>query len=349
RRRSQQRVSRMLDAKQRTIGVDRAFLDMQIAEKADRRESEAAEARAYVDYEERLRDVVWARECAEMEEAHNLGEELKQDWGKAESARRVRDAAARVNRPCDPEQCGPSAVQRLVGEDADFETRQKSHDQQVQSWLRQQVSEKEARSAEDRAEEMRYAAYEDAVSQQRHELEMDDVDRRRATQQRLSQENRFMAAEAAAKRGADDALVAAVESAEVRKRLNDPALNETTDVGRSVASAYRYRPDHFKGFARGRVDLLLRDNDRLVGEKQRHAADASAVEAAFASSQREMLALAQDEEAAYAAAERRAMLALQQNHVDQREAERQRKIKSKQDSFGYIQPGYMDGFGRSDR
>ena len=59
-RRNAARVQKMLDARERTIGIDSDFLAAQCEEKRERAAAEDAETAAYGDYEARIREVVWA-------------------------------------------------------------------------------------------------------------------------------------------------------------------------------------------------------------------------------------------------------------------------------------------------
>ena len=61
RRRNADRVARLLNARERTIGIDAAALRAQVEEKAEAAREELDEAAAYASYEARMNDVVASR------------------------------------------------------------------------------------------------------------------------------------------------------------------------------------------------------------------------------------------------------------------------------------------------
>lgn len=349
RRRSQQRVHKLLNAKERTMGVDKAFLDKQCEEKAERAEAERLEELAFFAYHKQMLDIMEAREDSAFDEEAAMFGALKSDWDSQLAEHRHKVAEARRKHGVDVATCGLASAQVFAGEDEDFASRELEHDAQVQTMLKIQMEEKRAREAEERAETERYAKYEDYVSAQRFDMECDEASRRKARIQAMTEANLAEAAEVRARREREEKRTHDLEHAEIQRRLRDRELAEDTSVGRSVTSAYRYRPDHFKGFARERAQTIILENEKMLGEKAKLDAEDRALEQAYLTSQLEILTLAQDEEEAHEMNQRAAAKVLQQKILDQRDVERQRREFARKDRFGGISHGYMDGFGRSDR
>ena len=86
--------------------------------------------------------------------------------------------------------------------------------------------------------------------------------------------------------------MAQIEAAEIDRRLSDPELCENTAVARSALGAHRYRPDHFKGFAREQVAQLLKENDTLVEENYAAKSEEKQIDDDYDASQAELLRLA---------------------------------------------------------
>lgn len=349
RRRAAARVQKMLDARERTIGIDKSYLAAQVEEKAERKRGEEMETAAYAEYEARIRDVVFAREQAENFQAAELKAELKGEWGEHDAMRKEAERLAKISRPVKPDLCGMSAAQKFDGEDQAYQVRQDLQGKQVQSWLVQQMEEKACVKAEEDDEHARYAQYESFVAAQRGEMERDECERRAMHRSRLAAANVLDAAERKERIAATNAEIAKLESMEVNARLYDPDLIETTSTAKSRLGDHRYRPDHFKGLAREQVRDIIASNEAIIEANQRNKYSSRAADEDYDNSQAELLRLAHEDEEMHQARVRKAAKDLEQELLDMRDVERERIRKSKEDRFGYIQGGYLDGFGKSCR
>lgn len=349
RRRSDERLAQLMDAKRRVLGVDTRELDAQCEEKRQARETCEMEDAAYVEYESAMRDVVFARECAEREEIARAHADHKWDWDESKARRDANDAAAKIRVAIDPERTGAAAAQKFEGEDAVLEQRESAQGRQMQSWHVAQIEEKDLRKAEDLDEVDRYAAYEDFVVEQRRQLEDEEQRTRRARHEDLARRNANDAIEVKARNAVSRTRTQNVERAEIMARMRDRDLCEDTATAHSMLGSHRYRPDHFKGFAREQVSKILASNDGLIDDKRRTKRDMRETLADYDDSQAALLKLAFDEEETYQYEVKLAADALQTELLAQRDVERERLRKMKEDRFGHIGPGYMDGFGTSSR
>ncbi|EGB12802.1 RIB43A [Aureococcus anophagefferens] len=349
RRRNAARVQKMLDARERTIGIDSDFLAAQCEEKRERAAAEDAETAAYGDYEARIREVVWARERAEAAQGEELKAELKGEWAAHATLRAQAAAEAKISAPVQPDLCGMSAAQKFDGEDHAYVRRQELQGKQVQSWLVQQMEEKAARAGEEHDEDARYALYESFVAAQRGDMERDEAERRARTKAALAAANVDDAAKRAARLAGTAADVAALERAEVSARLYDPSLIETTSTAKSRLGDHRYRPDHFKGLAREQVRDIIASNEAIIAANKLAKEEGKDADVDYDNSQAELLRLAHEDEEQHQATVRRAAMEHAEELLAMRDVEREKIRKSKEDRFGYIQGGYLDGFGTSCR
>ena len=259
RRRNADRVKRLLNSKQRAIGADPAALARQIQEREEAKLEEQEETQAYVEYEAHMRDVVEEREQSFKAQDRDFERSLAKEWDGEVAERAERRAKiASEDLRCDPAKTGPAGAQVFEGEDPTAEERTKLQNLNVRSWLAQQEAEKAARVDEEKDELLRYAAYERFVAAERADLEDEENEERSRVRYELRVKNEEDAERRRAVAEMRKREVAQIEAAEIDRRLSDPELCENTAVARSALGAHRYRPDHFKGFAREQVAQLLK-------------------------------------------------------------------------------------------
>ena len=348
RRRNADRVKRLLNSKQRAIGADPAALARQIQEREEAKLEEQEETQAYVEYEAHMRDVVEEREQSFKAQDREFERSLAKEWDGEVAERAERRAKiASEDLRCDPAKTGPAGAQVFEGEDPTAEERTKLQNLNVRSWLAQQEAEKAARVDEEKDELLRYAAYERFVAAERADLEDEENEERSRVRYELRVKNEEDAERRKQVAEMRKREVAQIEAAEIDRRLSDPELCENTAVARSALGAHRYRPDHFKGFAREQVAQLLAENDTLVEENYAAKSEEKQIDDDYDASQAELLRLAHDEEERYRHDVWRRNKKYEDDVVAQRAAERERRRKSDRDRFGAIAPGgFLDGFGK---
>ena len=180
-------------------------------------------------------------------------------------------------------------------------------------------------------------------------MERDEAERRARTKAALAAANVDDAAKRAARLAGTAADVAALERAEVSARLYDPSLIETTSTAKSRLGDHRYRPDHFKGLAREQVRDIIASNEAIIAANKLAKEEGKDADVDYDNSQAELLRLAHEDEEQHQATVRRAAMEHAEELLAMRDVEREKIRKSKEDRFGYIQGGYLDGFGTSCR
>ena len=95
------------------------------------------------------------REQEELETRRKEAAALKETW--SDQLAVPKNQVAKMADPVKPEECGLSALQRFNGEDRSKFSRQRLQKEQVKSWTKQQMAERQAK-ASDEVEEMKRCA-----------------------------------------------------------------------------------------------------------------------------------------------------------------------------------------------
>ena len=144
RRLEEERKMRIFNAKQRTIGVDRQALELQIQEKEMAKEMERQRDQAFADRllvtEQRVqlmdRDVQRARKDATMSvQAYReqmQQKQMRKEWDLNDPLTLRKDKPARTSD--DDAMIGPASLQKFSGEDLEYGNRVRKQQQQQAMW-----------------------------------------------------------------------------------------------------------------------------------------------------------------------------------------------------------------------
>jgi len=134
RRRFEERTKLFLNAKQRTIGIDKAYLDKQVREKNQHRIHEEEERVEEGTYQEELCNYLKERELLLREEKISRLEDYRATL--AEQVQAPKNNAIGKCEPLKFESCGPSSTQIFDGEDNNYDSRKIARQDQVRirSW-----------------------------------------------------------------------------------------------------------------------------------------------------------------------------------------------------------------------
>ncbi|GMI11063.1 hypothetical protein TrLO_g10695 [Triparma laevis f. longispina] len=347
RARAEARTQRFLNARTRTMGVDKAGLDAQVEEKR-----RATEARKQADMDQAAYDQQILRMLEEneaqsraekMAALHALRDDLLQ------KASEPKNQCPKIGESYDAEDCGTGAAQYFAGEDKNAFSRRRLQQTQMKQWTSQQKAEKVARNMEEKEDEMRFHQYLMAVDDMRGQMEGED--KRRTAEERLNfrKLNEEQAALTRATNEQDRQLQAKMDSMELTHGKNDPFLNEETDFGTSAVAPHRVRPDHFKGFNKEQVQWVYAKNGELVEAHQQMKQDERDTEKAWGNHVAAVTRVMEQNEQE-SKAQANYMNQLQNDTLTQQRAEQKaKKAQSNQDKFGAIEGGFYKGFGTSCR
>ncbi len=189
----------------------------------------------------------------------------------------------------DFDKAGPSSIQIFEGEDDAHTERKRIQQEQLKLWCSELMAEKERARLEERKREQEYASQllqndgilehvEEEVRQRRED---------RAKSQQL--ENMKMAREAELRRKMELQAEKEADAAQARHLQTCQLLTEDKTLVANQIQPHRVRPDHFKGFDKDQIHSFYRDNDAVMDEKRKKAAEEAEQEAEWAMHEAEML------------------------------------------------------------
>jgi len=345
--RAQKRTVRFMNAKNRTIGVDKAYLDLQLSEKEHARiAQEKADSREALYQAQLIRHLeeteLMAREV-KAKDYHDLKETL------LEQMQLPKNNALGMDGPLDMEACGPSSLQRFSGEDTRYGSRRKHQQEQTKQWCAQQISAKKKAQKEEEEENLRYAHYVLEEDRHREEVALDEAKNTAEINKSVQLDNMCQAKEARMKTRNEQEVEKRKSEAEVSYLQSCALLSEETDTAKNVLAEHRYRPDHFKGFHKEKVQHIYNENDNVIKEKYERCVQEKEHEMEWAAHQEGVIRQMEEAEIE----RRRHMEKENQTQTAAWEIQRlevqQRKKHMEKDRFGAIDEGFFQGFGQSCR
>ena len=347
RARAQARTARFLNARERTLGVDKKELDRQVEEK---RLAKVAEKQAAMDqfaYDQQVLRILENNEAesraAKMAEMNALREDL------LAQAQRPKNTCEKMGTPIEPEECSTAAGQYFAGEDQAKGERIRQQQAQMRQWTHQQIAEKQARSAEIKEDSVRYHQYLTAVDQMRAEMEDAEKARVKSEKMMVRAMNEARASEVADTKAADKELNDKLNEMELKHVMESPFINEETDFGKSAVSDYRVRPDHFKGYSKDQVRYIFKENEVVLDAHKKAKQEAVDVEKAWGKHQAAVTYMMEQNEQSQKV-QRDYVNKLQAEDIArQRLVQAEKKVQAEKDRFGSIDGGFFKGFGNSCR
>ena len=334
-----------MDAKNRSIGIDKSYLDKQVEEK---RQRELAEKESKLADGENLRQLMVSLDDNEASAQEARQRSLLQVKQTLDTQRmQPKNNALCMNGPVDLSRCGPASLQCLSGEDRVHEMRKRAQQEQVKLWCAQDMIDKQRAHEEERRAEEKYAAH--VLEQDRLRLQLEEEARRKRDEEaRLRQrENLEYTRQANLQKQAENDAVKRAQSLQSHYLQTCPLMAEDTQLAHNVNAEHRFRPDHFKGYEKDTRNQFWRENDLVVKEKQHNLRQEQQAEADWARYQSDMLhkmKQAEDAKQRMIAEEnriQREILAQQKAELEQRKAELERRRLQE------IGQGFFSKFGQS--
>mgnify|MGYP003313927825 FL=1 len=315
----------------------------QVKDNQRKKDDDADLDKQYADMAAKVSLIVEERRLADEEE--RLGElrRLKEDWD--EHAALPKNNSVKIAAPIDMDTAGLASAQRLLGEDRDAGTRKSRQAAQMRSWTLEQMELKKRGQRVLDDEDARFAAWEKHVLAQRTKIEREQRIEAKAAEQDLRAYRGVQAAERRGKEADQRANEAKMDADEIERNLADPVLTES----RSLHGDGRVRTDHFRGFTKGQIKRVYKENEAV----QKYRADAALARAANDAAYDDdvaniqMLVTAADYQVQEA--KRHELMMLKEDLEKQRFVERQRKVDEREEAFGSIGEGVLSGFGSSYR
>jgi len=255
----EQRRIRILNAKQRIIGLDLDALDAQVEEKKRQKERERE-----LEESDRNRNMECERillTAADEEKKFRATkmQELKKEWDDAARLRRMKP----IIPDYEPDIAGPSSLQYFSGEDREKIERMKIQKKQMYDWIQEQISEKSYLKHLEKEEEMSYAEMIKAIDEIRESAEKEENDMRKYNLLQMKNENKSLAI---TQNERNSTLFNTLRSAEASDTSLD--LFQTNQIEGELNEYGRVaRKDMFKGFTDEQKRKIFQDNQQLIRNK----------------------------------------------------------------------------------
>ncbi|XP_067832301.1 RIB43A-like with coiled-coils protein 2 [Heptranchias perlo] len=275
----QQRQSRIFNARHRTIGVDRPFLDQQVHEKTMREERQQALDSAFDADSLRYDKTAQLLEAQEQERVRTLNKEVEEfrvRYQQPESRREFdlsdpdglkKGKPARV---CDDDpRCGPAGLQRFQGEDINQKARKKFQQQESRKWLAAQKREKERAEADQKYADDLYHKKEMELDERATQLAKMEEECRRALDTATLNYNMALAADQAATRDVERRRELDENYAEIGNHVYGDILTENPEVAVSAFGPHRVVPDRWKGMSPQQLEEIRHEQRRQIEENKR--------------------------------------------------------------------------------
>lgn len=346
RERSTQRTRRFLNAKQRTIGIDKHSLDQQVQAKNEMLEQEKERELDYARRQEEL--------CMYLDEQALIKEQNKMD-----QLRDVKDTLdEQLSLPknnaiamgsLDLDRCGSSSLQFFAGEDHECESRIKDQQSQLRQWCSRGIYERETKRRQEEETEEDYAKYVFEEDKARCAVACEEQNHRKKVQRAVMEENLRLANEHQRQKVKHVEQERRLEEKETRHIFASPFFCEDTDYARSAVADHRVRPDHFKGFTKEEIKHTFMENDNVVAEKEELKRCTEDMEKDWAMEQNKMVEQMDTMERR----KQEAIASENKLYIEtinkQRDESKQKKQEMDRDRFGAVGNGFFQKFGTSCR
>lgn len=259
RRLEEERKMRIFNAKQRTIGVDRQALEVQMQERNMAKEMERQRDQAFADRllvtEQRVqlmdRDVQRARKDATISvQAYReqmQQKQMRKEWDLNDPLTLRKDKPARTS-DVDP-MIGPASLQKFSGEDLEYGNRVRKQQQQQAMWVVEQMAEKQAQIDNEREMERILAERQAEIDDRRAQMEAEELNSRGNMNEAVRDYNLALAD--VKKRTETMNRLHEMEDAaeEINSQLTGDFLTENPATTVSSVAPHRYLKYHFKGMS----------------------------------------------------------------------------------------------------
>jgi len=327
------RTACFLDARNRTIGIDKASLDKQIEEKRQQqaleKKQEQIEANAnqalvqYLDYAARK------TKEAQQFQIDQVNATLHQQLSAPKNNAMLRGD------PIDVNHCGTAWLQRFSGEDCEFSARKKRQQEQERNWYARQIAE---RDIIEKAQEEPNAQYVQLVQRQeeiRNQIEDEFLSIREKRTKEVHAENMKKAQEVRVKKLDEDL------------HRNIPILDDSTNSVQRFSG--RVTTDQFRGFGKDQIQQIYENNLLIASEKLSRKREEAEEEFKRTSNERNLLLELDQIEKLKEKKRREGNIAQAASWDQQRDELKTKQKRMYEERFGTITEGFFQRFGTSCR
>ena len=359
RQRDEERRQRFLNAKTRTLGVDVAALDRQVAEKRARKEAERAAEMSYAEEQRQIRRVLEMNLLEERKQQQQDRMEVAQvvqvqrdptltrEWDLNNPNALKNEQPPRVG-DFDP-RCGPSSLQQFSGEDLNKGDRIKMQQMQLKDWTQQAISVKVGKKRAEAELEQEYAAQIAAVVNLTEQIEQKDNEQKDMENKEYAIRNQQLAE---LRRHNKEVFRQTEENkriAELKYKKADPFLNEHRTTGISMFGRGRVRPDHWKGMTTSQLQEIFEIQKQQAAAKLEEKQRQKQKDYEYAQYEKAVYNLTQQANLQEQEAAREDQYVVRQEQAKQIAEKHARDAFIRQERAGKITDDFFKAFGASHR
>jgi len=264
---SDARLDRVMDAKTRTIGVDKGALSGQVAEKNMMLSKESNRDLAYDQLAHYFDNKMLHLEQEKRDLKRGINKDhvdywmeqqtkpTRREWDLSDPDMLKKDLPGRVGDY--DHRLGISAAQTFVGEDLQAGGRKKLQCAQQRSWCEQQVFERQARDAAETEDKLNHEALMKAQLDHLENVATLEAGSRRALARQIAIDNLNTANMKGQKAYFDKESEQGANHAEQFNTFNSAFMTEHPSTAQSTLSGSRKRMDHYKGMSGVEKDNVL--------------------------------------------------------------------------------------------
>jgi len=244
--------------------------------------------------------------------------------------------------PIDIEKCGMASLQKFSGEDFDIEERKRLQQFQMRKWIEDSIEAKNARAEAEKAEDIKYDQFMKYMTEVRRQTEDSEGGLRKEAEKASLKINQELAEIHRQKLAKEKAEEDAANKLEIEKMMADPILCEDATYVHNGS----IRRDHFRGFSKGQLLQIAKENDSLIVLKNNNLEDKKENERKEALKSYLLAKRLEEIELAQARDRKQA----HKDNLAYNKSTEENRCKEKQDvSFGDFNEGLFSKFGTSFR
>lgn len=341
RQRFNDRAVKFMDSKQRTIGVDKQYLDKQLEENRTKQEHEKQQGIKEAFYLEQM--IRYHDEQVKMKETERKHNILEIYNTLEEQKLQPKNNALSNGGPLNVDECGPSSIQWFEGEDTDFHDRKKTQEKQFREWCKTNIELKAKSRTQEKEIQKKLT---------KQIIEEDRIQRMSAIQEQAEycRQNKLLMLEnkhlASIKKKLQHDIISKekeIEDEEIRNMMSSPLICEET------ISKHNFRPDHFKGFSPEKIKAIIQTNSILIQEKENSKESGFKEDKLWDQMQSAMLCQMEEAEQIKFIADEEQKKAIALTIHNQRKELKEKQLQMERDKFGEIGYGFFQKFGTSCR
>ncbi|KAI3387579.1 hypothetical protein SNEBB_001031 [Seison nebaliae] len=274
-----ERQNRIFNSKNRIIGIDKNDLDHQVKEKQFNQQTQQMRNDAYanmmkmndkiaveVETDLEMQRKEYEKQLNNFRSIHQKPEQ-RREWDLYDPDRLKKELPPRISD--DDPRCGISSIQKLTGEDLDYEERKKLQQEQMKRWTNEQLRQKQERQSYDNQAKRLYELQQKDLNYRATELDRTNIECQKAINVATAEFNRLLNDEQKNEQERKRRQEEMDKATEISNNINSDILTENPDMAMSAFGPHRVVPYQWKGMSETQFKQLKEDQLRQAEDDKR--------------------------------------------------------------------------------